>query len=109
MTEGLPAAPTSDGTGESTAGARRAALGRLGVGVVVMLAAVVVFAGSRLVASGQSHSYDAGATPPQTVRLTAGKQYQLSSPTGVPALQRDGLLTNAGVYLVHRRQTCRTR
>lgn len=72
----------------------RTAITRLAIGVMLMLAAAVLFAASRLVASGQLHSYDPGATPAASVQLTAGKQYQLSSPAGVSALQKAGLLTS---------------
>ncbi|MDQ2959368.1 MAG: hypothetical protein M3Y42_20705 [Actinomycetota bacterium] len=74
--------------------AHREPLTRLGIGVLLMLAAVVVFAGSRLVAGRQQHSYDPGAVPAASYRLTGGKEYQLSSPVGVAKLQKAGLLSS---------------
>lgn len=74
--------------------AQRAPVTRLAVGVLLVLAAVVVFAGSRLVADHQQHSYDPGAVPAASYRLTGGKEYQLSSPIGVATLQKEGLLSS---------------
>jgi hypothetical protein len=61
-------------------------------GVALLLLAMVVFGGSRVLAAGQRHAYDSRATPPATYRLTAGKDYQLSAPGGVAALTKAGLL-----------------
>jgi hypothetical protein len=82
MTEGPP----------DPAPGQRDALVRLAAGVALILVAVLVYALSRLLAAGQLHSYDAGASPPSAVRLIAGKQYQLSSPIGVATLRKRGLL-----------------
>jgi hypothetical protein len=71
---------------------QRDALVRLAAGVALILVAVLVYALSRLLAAGQLHSYDAGASPPAAARLIAGKQYQLSSPIGVATLRKRGLL-----------------
>lgn len=71
---------------------QRDALVRLAAGVALILVAVLVYALSRLLAAGQLHSYDPGASPPATARLIAGKQYQLSSPIGVATLRKRGLL-----------------
>lgn len=79
--------PAGD-TGSPTPGG----LGRLGAGVALMLLTVVIFGAARLVAG--DHAYDPGATPPATVRLTQGKTYQLSTPVGVAALQKQGVLTS---------------
>jgi len=68
----------------------------LGTGIILLLLAVVVFGASRLIANGQRHAYDPGATPPKTYRLTAGKTYQLSSTEGIARLTGRGLL-GAGV------------
>jgi len=76
----------------------RDALVRLAVGVVLMLLAVLIYGLSRFLASGQTHSYDAGASPPTTVRLIAGKQYQLSSPVGVATLRKRGQLDALSCY-----------
>jgi hypothetical protein len=80
------------------AGPQRVALARLAIGVLLLLITIVLFAGSRLVASSQQHSYDPGATPPASYRLIAGRTYQLSSPTGVAALQKAGRLTRLECY-----------
>ncbi len=76
----------------------RDALVRLGVGVSLILLAVLVYGLSRFLASGQTHSYDAGASPPTTVRLIQGKQYQLSSPVGVATLRKRGQLDALSCY-----------
>jgi len=76
----------------------RDALVRLAVGAVLILLAVLIYGLSRFLASGQSHSYDAGASPPATVRLIAGKQYQLSSPVGVGTLRKRGQLDALSCY-----------
>jgi hypothetical protein len=76
----------------------RDALVRLAVGVVLMLLAVLVYGFSRFLASGQTHSYDPGASPPSTVRLIAGKQYQLSTPVGVATLRKRGQLDALSCY-----------
>lgn len=80
------------------AGPQRVAFARLATGILLLLITVVLFAGSRLVAGTQQHSYDPGATPPASYRLVAGKTYQLSSPTGVAALQKAGKLTRLQCY-----------
>jgi len=58
----------------------------------LLLMALLCFAGSRLVAGGQRHAYNAGATPLPTYHLTAGTIYQLSSVGGVQALTQSGVL-----------------
>ena len=83
LTDRPPIASSRD---RSTPSDGRDALVRLAVGVLLILLAVLIYGLSRLLASGQAHSYDAGASPPATVRLIAGKQYQLSSPVGVSTL-----------------------
>jgi hypothetical protein len=75
------------------AGPRRRALGRLGGGAGLLLAAVVVFAASRVLADLGEHAYDPGASPPATVTLLAGHTYHLSSPGSVAALQGGGVLS----------------
>ena len=84
--------------GRSSGGAVRGLRGnpaqQLAGGVVVLLLAIVLFAGSRLVAATQNHSYDKGATPSATYHLTVGKTYQLSSPTGDADLKSAGVLDN---------------
>lgn len=76
----------------------RDALVRLAVGVVLILLAVLVYGVSRFLASGQTHSYDPGASPPTTVRLIAGKQYQLSTPVGVATMRKRGQLDALSCY-----------
>jgi hypothetical protein len=76
----------------------RDALVRLGTGVLLILLAVLIYGVSRLLASGQTHSYDAGASPPSTVRLIAGKQYQLSSSVAVSTLRKRGQLDALSCY-----------
>lgn len=71
----------------------RAALSRLGIGVLLMLVAALVFAGSRYVAGHQHHAYDPGAAPPASFQLTAGKVYQLSSSTPTKDLIDRGTLS----------------
>jgi len=64
----------------------------LAAGVVLILLALVLFGGSRVVAAGQRHAYDPQATSPATYHLTAGKTYQLSSAQSVAELKKAGLL-----------------
>lgn len=70
----------------------RPAGGRLGVGVGLLVLALVLFGGSRLLSNAQLHAYDHDATPAATYHLTAGKTYQLSSATPVKELVQDGLI-----------------
>jgi hypothetical protein len=65
---------------------------RLAAGVVLVLLAIVVFAGSRLAAHGQRHAYDPGSVPPASYHLTAGRVYQLSSHHSVAELTAAGLI-----------------
>lgn len=94
LTDQPPIAPSP----HDTASDGRDALVRLGVGVVLILLAVLIYGVSRFLASGQTHSYDAGASPPTTVRLIAGKQYQLSSPIEVGTLRSRGQLDSLACY-----------
>lgn len=71
---------------------RTAPVVALALGVVILLIAMVFFAGSRLVASSQRHAYDPHAIPPPTYHLTAGKSYQLSSGETVKSLLARGSL-----------------
>ena len=71
---------------------------RLVVGTVLLLLALVLFGGSRLLAAGQRHAYDAGASAPPTYHLTAAKTYQLSSARSVAELKKAGLLTDLACY-----------
>jgi hypothetical protein len=71
---------------------------RLAVGVALVLMAIVVYAGSQLLAARQRHAYDPGAKPSSTYRLTAGKTYQLSAAGGVSTLTDEQVL-GTGVSL----------
>jgi len=68
---------------------------RLVAGLLLVLLALVVFAGSRLAADHQHHAYDPQPTPPQAYRLVAGATYQLSTPGGVAALRDAGVTTGS--------------
>ncbi|MDQ1721562.1 MAG: hypothetical protein QOI26_1296 [Pseudonocardiales bacterium] len=85
---------------ESGGASRRERGGKsLAVGVVLMLLAVVLFGGSRVVAAGQRHAYDPGASPLPAYHLTAGKTYQLSSARSVAELKKAGLLSDLACYV----------
>lgn len=65
----------------------RPALVRLGLGMVLILLAALLLAGSRVVAGHQSHAYDPDASPPAGgFHVTAGRDYQLSASTPVREL-----------------------
>lgn len=89
-----PGTATASG-GPST---RQQAGNRLAVGAVLVLLAVVLFGGSRVVAAGQRHAYDPGASPPASYALSAGTTYQLSSAKSVAELKAAGLLSNLACY-----------
>lgn len=59
---------------------------RLVAGVLLLVLAVLVWAGHVFVAAGGGHSWDAGSQPPATVHLTAGRNYTLSTSGGLGAL-----------------------
>lgn len=90
---GTPAAasPSSPSSPASPA-APQAALVRLGLGVLLVLLAGVVFACSRFVAAHQHHAYDRGSSPRASYAVTAGKVYQLSSATPTKKLINNGTL-----------------
>ncbi|HEY3632971.1 MAG TPA: hypothetical protein VGL21_18860 [Jatrophihabitantaceae bacterium] len=68
-----------------------------GVLAVALLLGAVLFGGLFRVADGaERHSYNSGATPPDTVRLTAGHKYEVSVPGGRKALQKRGVETTSG-------------
>ncbi|MEO6502415.1 MAG: hypothetical protein ABIQ09_10950 [Jatrophihabitantaceae bacterium] len=71
----------------------------LAAGVALLLLALVLFGGSRVVAAGQRHAYDPAATPPPSYRLTVGQTYQLSSARPVAELKQAGVLPNPGCFL----------
>ena len=67
---------------------------RRAVLAVVLLFAAVLCGGLYRVADGvERHSYNKGATPPDTVRLTAGHRYEISVSGGRKALQKRGVDT----------------
>jgi hypothetical protein len=65
---------------------------------VLLVLALVVFAGSRLLAAGQRHAYDPGASPPASYAVTAGTTYQLSAARSVAQLKAAGLLSDLACY-----------
>ena len=61
---------------------------------VVLVVAAALFAGLYRVADGaEKHSYNSGAVPPTTVRLTQGHSYEISVPGGRDALANRGIAT----------------
>jgi hypothetical protein len=71
----------------------------LAAGAVLLVLALVLFAGSRVVAAGQRHAYDPAANPPPAYHVTAGKTYQLSSARSVAELKKAGLLTDLACFI----------
>jgi hypothetical protein len=68
-----------------------------GVIAVVLLVAAVLFGGLYRVADGlEKHSYNSGAVPPDTVKLTEGRTYQISVPGGRKALAERGISASVG-------------
>jgi hypothetical protein len=66
-----------------------------GVIAVVLLVAAALFGGLYRVADGlEKHSYNSGAVPPDTVKLTQGRTYQISVPGGRKALASRGISTS---------------
>lgn len=92
--------PSSPRPGIATGGpsARQQAGSRLVAGIVLVLLAVVLFGASRVVAAGQRHAYDPGASPPASYALSAGTTYQLSSARSVAELKAAGLLSDLACY-----------
>jgi hypothetical protein len=82
---------------------RRSSADRAGAsltaGAILLVLALVLFGGSRVVAAGQRHAYDPGASPPTSYSITAGKTYQLSSARSVAQLKKAGLLSDLACYL----------
>ncbi len=61
-----------------------------------LLACAVVFGVSyRIADRSENHSYNAGATPHFPVHVTLGKQYELSTPGGLDALNRQGIVAGS--------------
>ncbi|MDQ1744468.1 MAG: hypothetical protein QOE23_2807 [Pseudonocardiales bacterium] len=105
MNQPIPLASSPPGPRPETATAstglpgRRQAGTRIAAGVALLLLAVVLFGGSRVVAAGQRHAYDPGASPPASYALTAGTTYQLSSARSVAELKAAGLLSDLTCFL----------
>jgi hypothetical protein len=71
-------------------------LRRRGILAVVVLLAGALCGGLYRVSDGaEKHSYNAGAVPPETVRLTVGHRYEISVPGGRKALQKRGIVTTS--------------
>jgi hypothetical protein len=77
---------TQSGSPRTTPGAR------LGIGISLVLIALVCFGTSRLVEHSERHAYVKGATPPPTYRLKALETYQLSTAGGVKGLLKAGVI-----------------
>ena len=74
--------------------AGRLVMRQRGVLAVLLVGAAVLLAGLYRVADGtEHHSYNSGAVPPMTVKLTSGRTYEISVPGGRDALQRRGIST----------------
>ena len=71
----------------------------LAAGAVLLMLALVLFAGSRVIAAGQRHAYDPAANPPPAYHVTAGKTYQLSSTRSVAELKKAGLLSDLACFV----------
>jgi hypothetical protein len=77
-------------TGTARSTSRRST--RLSVGAVTLLVLGVVFGALYHVENGREHhSYNAGAKAPDLVRVTLGKQYEVSTPGGIDALIHHGV------------------
>lgn len=68
---------------------------RGGLAVALLLAAVLCGGLYRIADGAERHSYNKGAVPPDTVRLTSGHRYEISVPGGRKALQKRGILTTS--------------
>src|SRR5882757_11431797 len=74
-----------------------------GVIAVGLLLAAVLCGGLYRVADGaEKHSYNSGAQPPATVKLTTGHTYEISVPGGRKALQKRGISTAAALCSLSR-------
>jgi hypothetical protein len=61
------------------------------VAAVLILAGLLLLGLYRLIGGTEPHAYAPGATPPNSVQVTAGHTYRLSVPGGVKALHAQGL------------------
>jgi hypothetical protein len=73
---------------------------QLMAGAVLLVLALVLLAVSRVVATGQRHAYDPGASPAASYSVTAGKTYQLSATRSVAELKKDGLLSDLACFTI---------
>jgi hypothetical protein len=65
----------------------RAGIGGRGLLAIALIVLAAVFAVLyRVENSSEDHSYNSGATPPLTVHVTLGRQYEISTPGGPKAL-----------------------
>ncbi len=94
-----PGAGPTAGAGSGSSSPARRGGATLAAGVALLLLALVLFAGSRVVAAGQRHAYDPAATPPPSYRLTAGQTYQLSSARPVAELKQAGVLPDLACFI----------
>lgn len=99
MTEPMPPQDGQPIPGAESGNPPRRAGATLAAGVALLLLALVLFGGSRVVAAGQRHAYDPAATPPPSYRLTAGQTYQLSSAQPVAELKQAGVLPNLECFI----------
>ena len=66
-----------------------------GVIAMVLLLAAVLCGGLYRIADGaEKHSYNSGARPPATAKVTTGHQYEISVPGGRKALEKRGISTD---------------
>jgi hypothetical protein len=93
-----PAAGTRPGEEPGDRQPRDRSGASLAAGAVLLILALLLFAGSRVLAAGQRHAYDPSANPPPAYHLTAGKTYQLSSARSVAELKKAGLLTDLACF-----------
>jgi hypothetical protein len=71
-----------------------------GIVATMLIGATVLLAGLYRVADGsEHHSYNAGAVPPMTVKLTNGHSYEISVPGGRDALKKRGISTQVAQCL----------
>ncbi|GAB2474706.1 hypothetical protein [Jatrophihabitans fulvus] len=64
---------------------------RLAVAVLLTVLGLLLWVGSRLIATGGEHSWDPGASAPSSYEFDAGRTYSIAIPGGVGALRDRGL------------------
>jgi hypothetical protein len=70
-------------------------IGRAVVAVLLIALAVVFAVLYRIENSREDHSYNSGGPPPVNVKITLGKQYEISTPGGMSRLIAHGALPSA--------------